>query len=120
MKLAYNILLGVHIVAVLAVLFSLLSQLPKVEKRLLPGVIHSLWTALGAGIAMLVLNVLMHNNDSSVELLSHAKFTVKGAIIAAILYLGISSSKKGKFTSKTWATMLILTVVNVAIASSWQ
>ena len=81
---------------------------------------HAAWTALGAGLLMLALNVAIHNNDKSVHLLDHTKFTVKGGVIAVILFLGISSAKKGKFTTKIWATMLILTVVNVAIASSWK
>ncbi len=120
MKLAYNALLGIHILAVLGLLFALLSQLPKPEKRLLPWVMHAAWTALGAGLIMLGLNVAIHHSDKTVDLLDHTKFTIKGGVIAIILYLGLSSAKKDKFTTKIWATMLILTIVNVAIASSWK
>jgi len=120
MKLAYNIFLGIHIVAVLALLGSLLSQLPKSEKRLLPGAMHSAYTALVAGFVMLSLNPAIHNHDAKVALLDHTKFSVKAAILAVIIYLGFSNRKKDFLPTRAWALMTILTVTNVIIATSWK
>lgn len=120
MKIAFNIFLVLHIVAVLALLGSLLSQLPKSAKRLLPGAMHSAYTALVAGFVMLALNPAIHKNDSSVDLLDHTKFSVKAAILAVIIYLGWSNRKKDLLPTKAWAIMTILTVTNVIIATSWN
>ena len=120
MKLAYNILLGIHILAVLALLALLLSQIPKAQKRLLPGAMHSAYTALAAGFTMLILNPAIHNHDSKVALLDHTKFSFKAAIIAVIIYLGFSNRKKEFLTTRAWAYMTGLTIVNVIIATSWK
>ena len=120
MKLAFNIFLVIHIVAVLGLLGALLSQLPKSSKRLLPGTMHSAYTALVAGFVMLALNPAIHKNDASVALLDHTKFSVKAAIIAVIIYLGWSNRKKESLPTKSWALMALLTVANVIIATSWK
>ena len=120
MKIAYHILLGIHILAVIGLLGTLLSQLSKSEKRLLPGAMHSAYTALVAGFLMLALNPSIHNKDASVSLLDHTKFSVKAAIIAIIIYLGFSHRKQAVLPTKIWALMTLLTVANVIIAVSWH
>jgi hypothetical protein len=53
------------------------------------------------------------------EVANHAKFGVKGLIIAVLLFLGYKNLKKPELKSSVWAAMLVLTISNVLIAYLW-
>ena len=111
MKTVFNIALGIHILSILGILGLLLSQVQKSPRKLNPGVIHASLTALVAGIVMV--GILPQVDDAPVN---HAKFGVKGLVLAAILTLGYKNVKKDVLKSWVWATMLGLTVLNIIIA----
>lgn len=112
MKTVFNIALGIHILSILGILGLLLSQVQKSPRKLNPGVIHASLTALVAGIVMV--GILPQIEDE--EPINHAKFGVKGLVLAVILTLAYKNVKKDELKSWVWATMLGLTVLNIIIA----
>jgi hypothetical protein len=112
MKTVFNIALGIHILSILGILGLLLSQVQKSPRKLNPGVIHAGLTALVAGIVMV--GILPQIEDE--EPINHAKFGVKGLVLAVILTLAYKNVKKDELKSWVWATMLGLTVLNIIIA----
>lgn len=119
MKSIYDLLLVIHILGVLGLLGVLLFQIPASAKKIHPGAMHAALLALLAGIALIGVNSALHNSDASVKLLDHTKFGVKGLVMAIILTLGYKSIKKSSVPTKTWATMLGLSLVNLIIALAW-
>jgi hypothetical protein len=116
MSTIYNIVLGIHILCVIAILAMLLTQVKKSEKKLNPGVLHATLTALIAGLVMVGLFTKV-NPD---EVLNHTKIGVKGLVLAALLTLGYQNVKKPVLKNSIWAAMLGLTVLNILIASLWK
>ena len=112
MKTVFNIALGIHILSILGILGLLLSQVQKSPRKLNPGVIHAGLTALVAGIVMV--GILPQIEEE--EPINHAKFGVKGLVLAVILTLAYKNVKKDELKSWVWATMLGLTVLNIIIA----
>ena len=112
MKTVFNIALAIHILSILGILGLLLSQVQKSPRKLNPGVIHAGLTALVAGIVMV--GILPQIEDE--EPINHAKFGVKGLVLAVILTLAYKNVKKDELKSWVWATMLGLTVLNIIIA----
>ena len=111
MKTVFNIALGIHILSILGILALLLAQVQKSPRKLNPGVIHASLTALVAGIVMV--GILPQIED---EPINHAKFGIKGIVLAIILTLGYRNVKKEVLKSWVWTTMLGLTVLNIIIA----
>ena len=112
MKTVFNIALGIHILSILGILGLLLSQVQKSPRKLNPGVIHAGLTALVAGIVMVGILPQLENEEP----INHAKFGVKGLVLAVILTLAYKNVKKDELKSWVWATMLGLTVLNIIIA----
>jgi preprotein translocase subunit SecG len=116
MNAIYYIAFGIHILSVIAILALLLMQAKKNPKKLNPGILHATLAALVAGEIMYGMFMKVHPD----EVLSHAKFGVKGLVIAVILTLGYSNVKKPVLKNSVWGSMLGLTVLNVLIASFWH
>ena len=112
MKTVFNIALAIHILSILGILGLLLSQVQKSPRKLNPGVIHAGLTALVAGIVMVGILPQLDNEGP----VNHAKFGVKGLVLAVILTLGYRNVKKDVLKTWVWATMLGLTVLNIIIA----
>ncbi|MFM6940425.1 MAG: hypothetical protein ACKOXI_00375 [Candidatus Planktophila sp.] len=112
MKTVFNIALAIHILSILGILGLLLSQVQKSPRKLNPGVIHASLTALVAGIVMVGILPQLDNEEP----INHAKFGVKGLVLAVILTLAYKNVKKDELKSWVWATMLGLTVLNIIIA----
>lgn len=116
MNIVYHIAFGIHLLCVLAILALLLTQAKKSPKKLSPGVVHASLTALIAGVVM----VGLYEKVKIDEVANHAKFGVKGLVIAVILILGYKNLKKPEIKDSVWATMLGLTVLNVLLAYLWK
>jgi hypothetical protein len=87
----------------------------KSPRKLNPGVVHASLTALIAGVVM----VGLYERVNVDEVANHAKFGVKGLIIAVLLFLGYKNLKKPELKSSVWVAMLVLTISNVLIAYLW-
>ncbi len=113
MELARNILLGIHLIATLGILFSLLTS----RKKLSPGLTHSALLALVAGIALVGIRYGLHSQDPMKwSTPDNAKITVKTLVVALILVLGYKFKKKEVLPGKIWGLLLALTITNVLIA----
>jgi hypothetical protein len=115
MNIVYHIAFGIHLLCIVAILALLLLQVNKSPRTLNPGVVHASLTALIAGVVM----VGLYEKVNVDEVANHAKFGVKGLIIAVLLTLGYKNLKKPELKSSVWAAMLALTISNVAIAYLW-
>ena len=116
MELARNILLGIHLIAMLGILFSLLTS----RKKLSAGLTHSALLALVAGIALVGIRYGLHSQDPMKwSTPDNAKITIKFLIVAVILALGFKFKKKDVLPGKIWGLLLALTVTNIVIAVWW-
>ena len=112
MELARNILLGIHLIAMLGILFSLLTS----RKKLSPGLTHSALLALVAGIALVGIRYGLHSQDPMKwSTPDNAKITVKTLVVAVILTLGFKFKKKDLLPGKIWGLLVALTVANIVI-----
>jgi hypothetical protein len=106
---------------ILGILVLLLTQGMKKPRKFNAGVLHSAATALIAGLIMVGLqHPLNADNPTEYPLYNNTKIAVKLGIVLIILAIGYRQNNKSVFTTKTWATMLGLTVVNIVIATAWH
>ena len=116
METTYKIFLVLHFIGLAGLLGGLLAQISNKPKKLQPFVLHSAWLMIIAGIAMVGLNQAMHADDATVELLDHVTVAIKSTVIAVILTLGYMNIKKPELSTKIWAVMTGLAVVNIVAA----
>ena len=116
MELARNILLGIHLIAMLGILFSLLTS----RKKLSPCLTHSALLALVAGIALVGIRYPLHDSDPMKwPLPDNAKIGIKLLFILIILALAFSNRKKETISSNVWSLIGALTIGNIIIAVVW-
>ncbi|MEJ6574237.1 MAG: hypothetical protein QNL78_03820 [Actinomycetes bacterium] len=117
MTIARNILLLLHVIGFLGILGALLSQIPKPEKRILGGAMHSALLSLISGIALVGIRTSLHASDAAMwDAPNHTKVGIKFLILIVILVLGYKNYKKPVVSTKIWATMVALAVINLFIA----
>lgn len=114
-----HIFLAIHVLSVLGGLALLLIALPKPAKYIHKGFLHSMLTALVAGIALVGIDSSLYSsNPDKYEELSHGKVGIKFLILIVILALTIKNKKKSEVSAGIWAALLALTLANVFIATS--
>jgi len=105
---------------IIGILGLLLHQWNKKPRKFNVGVLHSAATALVAGLIMVgVRNPLNADNPTEWPLFNNTKIAVKLGIVLIILVIGYRQNKKSSFSTRTWATLLGLTVANIVIATTW-
>ena len=108
------VLLFIHLLAMAVLLGGLLVQAKEPTKRI------TSWVRDGAGtafVAGLLLVGILEGLDADVN---HAKVAVKLVISLVILVLALANMRKASISSGLWATLLVLTVVNIAVAVFWS
>ena len=116
MELARNTLLGIHLIAMLGILFSLLTS----RKKLSPGLTHSALLALVAGIALVGIRYPLHDSDPMKwPLPDNAKIAIKLLFVLVILALALTNRKKETISSTVWSFIGALTIGNIIIAVVW-
>jgi hypothetical protein len=114
---ARNIFLLLHVIGFLGLLGALLSQLPKAQKRILGGAMHSALLSLISGFALIGIRTSLHNSDPMKwAALDHTKIGIKFLFLIVILVLGYKNTKKPVVETKIWATMVGLALLNLIIA----
>jgi len=117
MTLARAIFLLLHVLGFIGILGALLSQIPKAEKRILGGVLHSALLSLISGLALVGIRTSLHASDAATwDAPDHTKIGIKFLFLVVILILGYKNTKKPSVSTKIWATMVGLTLVNLVIA----
>jgi len=105
---------------ILGILVLLLLQASKKPRKFNVGILHSAATALVAGLIMVgVRHPLNADNPTEWPLFNNTKIAVKLGIVLIILVIGYRQNKKSSFSTRTWATLLGLTVANIVIATTW-
>ena len=121
MTIARNIFLLLHVVGFLGILGALLSQIPKPEKRILGGAMHSALLSLVSGIALVGIRTSLHASDAANwDAPDHTKVGIKLIIVLVILVLGYLNVKKPELKKNIWLTLIGLTVGNILIAVLWH
>ena len=119
MTIARNIFLLLHVLGFLGILGTLLSQIPKNPKRILGGALHSALLSLVSGIALIGIRTSLHASDAATwDESNHMKVGIKFLILVVILVLGYKSVKKPAVSTKIWAAMVGLALINLFIALS--
>jgi hypothetical protein len=114
-----HIFLAIHILAVIGGLILLLTSLPKPKKSIHVGFLHSMLTALVAGIALVGINTSLHASDpAKYDAPDHGKVGIKFLILLVILALTIKNKKNSQVSTGVWAGLIALTLANVFIATS--
>jgi len=117
MTLARAIFLLLHVLGFIGILGALLSQIPKAEKRILGGALHSALLSLISGLALVGIRTSLHSSDPATwDAPDHTKIGIKFLFLVVILILGYKNTKKPSVSTKIWATMVGLTLVNLVIA----
>jgi len=117
MTIARNIFLLLHVVGFLGILGALLSQIPKAQKRILSGAMHSALLSLISGIALIGIRTSLHASDAAKwDAPDHTKVGVKLIFLVIILILGYRNLKKPAVSTKIWATMVGLALINLFVA----
>ena len=114
-----TVFLVIHVLSVLGGLALLLMALPKPIKKIHVGFLHSMLTALVAGIALVGIDASLHSSDPvKYHALSHGKIGIKFLVLLIILALTIKNRKKSAVSTGVWAGLLVLTLTNIFIATS--
>ena len=114
-----SIFLVIHILSVVGGLALLLLALPKPTKSIHVGFLHSILTALVAGIALVGINTSLHASDpTKYDAPDHGKVGIKFLVLLVILALTIANKKKSEVSTGIWAGLIALTLANVFIATS--
>ena len=117
MTIARNIFLLLHVVGFLGILGALLSQIPKPQKRILGGALHSALLSLVSGLALIGIRTSLHASDAAKwDAPDHTKVGIKLVFLVVILVLGYKNYKKPAVSTKIWATMIGLALLNLVIA----
>jgi uncharacterized membrane protein YadS len=99
--------------AIAGILGLLLHQWNKSPRKLSAGVMHSAATALLAGLVM----VGTYSSAKPDETLDHTKVGIKLVVVLVILVLSYVNAKKSELKKNTWLTLIVLTVLNILIAT---
>lgn len=117
MTLTRNIFLLLHTIGFIGILGALLSQIPKAQKRILSGAMHSALLSLVAGLALVGVHASLHASDpTNWDELNNGKIGIKFIFLVIILVLGFKNYKKPFVSTTIWATMVGLTLANLVIA----
>ncbi len=117
MIIARNIFLLLHVIGFIGILGSLLSQIKKNPRRILGGTLHSALLSLISGLALVGIRTSLHSSDATTwEAPDHGKVGIKLLFLVVILVLGYMNTKKAAVSTKVWATMIVLALVNLVIA----
>ena len=108
MKAVTAVALVIHVLSVIGILVLLLLEAKNRQKQVKNGVLHASWTALLAGL------VLVGTTDKNLNM---GAIGLKAIILAVIIALGYQAKAKGRIANGAWLAMIVLTVVNILIAS---
>lgn len=120
MKATYQALLIIHVLLVFAVSIWLLA-LGRDEIKKIPKWFTSLTlVTMALSLAMMLVNLLQHNQDETVYLLSPYKYIAKTIIFAVVVILAVKNSKKASISQGVWKAMIALMAIDFVITGVWM
>ena len=119
MKALATIFFIIHLLSVAAIVILLLTQAGRANKVVPKGLTHAGLTALVAGLAMVgIREAQHHNNPSAYAVYNYGTLAAKLVVLVVILALAFKHAKAASISRATWATLLGLTVLNIALAGT--
>ncbi|MGP4112844.1 hypothetical protein ACTWP5_18290 [Streptomyces sp. 4N509B] len=116
MEVLIDVVLGLHIIGIAALLGGFLSQMKALragEARVSPGMLHGAWTMLVTGLALVGLN---QADDQEVN---NVKIAVKLTVLLAILAVTYVNRDEERVAAPLFGAIGGLTIVNIFIATVW-
>jgi len=119
MKTLAAIFFIIHLLSVAGLVVLLLMQAGKATKKLPKGLTHAGLTALVAGIAMVIVRAVQHNDNAAL----YPKFSAgiigaKFVVLIVFLVVAFKNAKSESISRATWASLLGLIVLNIGLAGS--
>jgi len=117
MTTAQGIFLILHFIGLSSLLGGWMVQLTAPVKTASRFMIDGAWLQLLSGVALIG---FLESDTTAKTAVDHAKFGVKGLILAVIVILLMQSRKKESIEKGTYFAIGLLTLVNVIIAVLWS
>lgn len=120
MKTTYTALLVIHIILVFAVGAWLLSLGRTEIKKIPKGFLSLNLLTLVLSLAMMQVNLMQHDEDSTVTLLDPYKYGVKTAVFLVLIIITIRYYKKPAISQKVWQSLIALMAIDLLITGVWM
>lgn len=120
MRTLYFTLIIIHIVLVFAIGIWLLALGRSEPKKIPRGFLPLTLFTMVLSLAMMQINLMQHNADSAVELLSPYKYGVKTLAFAVIIAIAFKYYKKPFISKRTWQAMIGLMAFDLIITGVWM
>lgn len=120
MKNTYHILLIIHVVLVFAVAIWLLIQGQNAVKKIPAGFLSLTLVTLVLSIAMMQINLMQHNQDPTIQLLSPYKYGVKTAAFVVFIAITFKYYRKPSISQKVWLALVALMAFDLVISGVWM
>lgn len=114
MEILKDVVLILHFLGLAAIIGGVLAQMRQTPKRVDALVVHGALTQMVTGVALVGLDQAL---DDPVD---NTKVGIKLVILLVITVLAWRNRKAEAVATWVWATIGLLTVVNIAIAVIWQ
>lgn len=121
MEIVENIFLVLHFIGLASLLGGALVQMSAIKTgtaKIVPAIMHGAWTMLVTGI--ILFGLALFGGEDEDEPLNHTKFTVKFAVLLAIIVIALVNKKKDVIAGWVLPTIAGLAVLNVILAVFWQ
>jgi hypothetical protein len=119
MKITYYSLLVIHVLLVFGVGLWLLSMGRNEIKKIPKGFLSLTLLTMVLSLAMMQINLMHHNQDASVDLLSPYKYLLKTAVFAILIGVVIKNYKKASISQRAWLFMIALMGFDLIITGVW-
>lgn len=116
----FDVLLVVHVLLVFAIGLWLMAMGRDEMKSIPKGFLSLAIVTMVLSIAMMQINLMQHNENPDVYLLSPYKYGVKTIVFAILIGIVIKNYKKPFITRKTWLTLIALMALDLVITGVWM
>lgn len=119
MKNIYLALLVVHVLLVFAIGIWLLAQGRFEQKKIPKGFLSLTIITLILSLAMMQVNLMQYEDDSSIALLDPYKYGVKTAVFVLFLAITFKHYKKPVLSQRMWQALVALMALDLVITGVW-
>lgn len=120
METIYLALLIIHVLLVFAVGIWLLAEGRFETKKIPKGFLPLSVVTLLLSIAMMQINLMQHQEDSAIELLSPYKYSVKTVVFVVFIAIVIRYYKKPAISKRVWQLLIALMALDLLITGLWM
>ncbi|WP_040164437.1 hypothetical protein [Microbacterium gorillae] len=112
-----NVVLALHIIGVASLLGGMLTQMKAMKTgttKIVPAIFHGAWTMLATGIILVGMDYPLGHPPNNI------KISVKLLLLIVIFVISFMNKKKDKLASWVLPTLMVLTIANIVIATTWH